>query len=62
MPSPNEQQILYWNEQAGPRWVAMAESLDRELASRGLVPVQGTGHSSPRQPCEFQGTGHSSLP
>ncbi len=43
MPSPNEQQILYWNEQAGPRWVALAEPLDRELAPLGEAAMDRVG-------------------
>lgn len=43
MSSPNEQQILYWNEQAGPRWVAMAEPLDRELEPLGVAVMDRLG-------------------
>jgi SAM-dependent methyltransferase len=34
---PNAQQITYWNEQGGPRWVKLQEALDRQLASFGYV-------------------------
>src|SRR5713101_6517854 len=33
---PNADQIKYWNEQAGPRWVAFQELLDAQLAPLGL--------------------------
>src|SRR5579871_2052268 len=32
---PNAGQITYWNEQAGPNWVAMQDELDRELVELG---------------------------
>ncbi len=33
MPNPvtNDEQIVYWNEKAGPKWVAMQERLDAQL-------------------------------
>ncbi len=34
---PNAEQITYWNEQGGPRWVRLQEALDRQLASFGCV-------------------------
>lgn len=37
MTSPNEQQIEYWNEQAGPRWVTMQEVLDRQIEHFGYA-------------------------
>jgi len=32
----NAEQIEYWNDQAGPRWVAMQEALDRQIEPLGL--------------------------
>lgn len=32
---PNAQQIAYWNEQAGPRWVRLQALLDTQLAPLG---------------------------
>lgn len=32
---PNAQQITYWNEQAGPRWVGLQALLDTQLAPLG---------------------------
>ena len=34
---PNAEQITYWNEQGGPRWVRLQEDLDRQLASFGRI-------------------------
>jgi SAM-dependent methyltransferase len=34
---PNAEQITYWNEQGGPRWVTLQEALDEQLASFGRV-------------------------
>src|SRR6478609_2836932 len=34
---PNAEQITYWNEQGGPRWVRLQEQLDQQLASFGHV-------------------------
>jgi SAM-dependent methyltransferase len=34
---PNAEQITYWNEQGGPRWVKLQEALDRQLASFGEI-------------------------
>ncbi len=34
---PNAEQITYWNEQGGPRWVKLQEALDQQLASFGRV-------------------------
>ncbi len=32
---PNAEQITYWNEQGGPRWVRLQESLDQQLSPFG---------------------------
>jgi SAM-dependent methyltransferase len=36
---PNAEQIRYWNEAAGPRWVANQEVLDRQIAPLGLAAM-----------------------
>src|ERR1700722_16858165 len=36
---PNAAQIAYWNETAGPSWVAMQDDLDRELRELGLAAM-----------------------
>jgi SAM-dependent methyltransferase len=44
---PNAEQIRHWNEQGGPRWVALRRLLDAQLAGLGeaaiaaLAPVAG---------------------
>jgi SAM-dependent methyltransferase len=37
---PNADQIRYWNEQAGPKWVALQELLDLQLASLGARAIE----------------------
>ena len=34
---PNAEQITYWNDQGGPRWVKLQEELDRQLARLGAI-------------------------
>ncbi|MCC6849284.1 MAG: methyltransferase domain-containing protein [Deltaproteobacteria bacterium] len=34
---PNAEQITYWNEQGGPRWVGLQEALDAQLAPFGRI-------------------------
>ncbi len=34
---PNAEQITYWNEQGGPKWVTLQETLDQQLAPFGHV-------------------------
>jgi SAM-dependent methyltransferase len=40
---PNAQQIAYWNEQAGPRWVRLQELLDAQLAPLGEAAMDALG-------------------
>lgn len=37
----NEEQITYWNEKAGPRWVEIQERLDKQLVSFGTAVLDG---------------------
>ncbi|MFI5317282.1 MAG: class I SAM-dependent methyltransferase [Myxococcota bacterium] len=37
---PNAEQIDYWNKQAGPKWVAEGERMDRLLAPLGLAAIE----------------------
>lgn len=37
---PNAEQIRYWNESAGPRWVAHQKLLDAQLAHLGELTMQ----------------------
>lgn len=36
----NEQQTTYWNEDAGPRWVAFQERLDGQIEGAGLAAME----------------------
>ncbi|MGE0825392.1 MAG: class I SAM-dependent methyltransferase [Candidatus Binatia bacterium] len=36
----NQEQIRYWNEQGGPRWVVLQEKLDAQIGPLGLVALQ----------------------
>jgi SAM-dependent methyltransferase len=40
---PNRDQATYWNEQAGPRWVAMGRDLDAQLEPFGIVVASKLG-------------------
>lgn len=37
---PNAEQIRYWNEESGPRWVALQALLDAELAPLGRAAME----------------------
>ncbi len=41
--STNDEQVRYWNEVAGPRWVLFQERLDRELAQLGVLAMERAG-------------------
>ncbi len=41
--SANQQQIDYWNEVSGPRWVAAQERLDGMIEGLGLAGMDGAG-------------------
>jgi SAM-dependent methyltransferase len=45
MPEPqaNQEQIRYWNEQGGPRWVQRQQQLDAQIHPLGLVAMQRAG-------------------
>src|SRR5690242_17140822 len=36
---PNTDQIKYWNEMAGPRWVAFQDALDRQIEGLGIATM-----------------------
>ena len=40
---PNREQASYWNEQGGPRWVAMQRDLDAQLEPFGIVVADKLG-------------------
>jgi SAM-dependent methyltransferase len=37
---PNAEQIRYWNETIGPRWVAMGDLLDAQIAPLGSAAIE----------------------
>jgi len=37
---PNAEQIRYWNETIGPRWVEMGDLLDAQIAPLGLAAIE----------------------
>jgi SAM-dependent methyltransferase len=37
---PNAQQVEYWNQQAGPRWVSHQELLDAQIAPLGRLALE----------------------
>src|SRR5205809_4862920 len=39
----NHEQIRYWNEQSGPRWVKQQQRLDAQLDRLGLAAMQRAG-------------------
>jgi SAM-dependent methyltransferase len=40
---PNAEQITYWNETSGPKWVALEELLDPQIAPLGLEGIERAG-------------------
>jgi ubiquinone/menaquinone biosynthesis C-methylase UbiE len=43
---PNDQQIEYWNEQGGPRWVHFKDLLDAQLHPLGLAVIDRAAPAS----------------
>jgi ubiquinone/menaquinone biosynthesis C-methylase UbiE len=39
----NQEQLRYWNEQGGPRWVQRQQQLDAQIHQLGLVAMQQAG-------------------
>ena len=37
---PNAEQIEYWNETSGPKWVALADLLDAQIGPLGLLAME----------------------
>ncbi len=40
---PNADQIAYWNEQAGPKWVALQEMIDAQIRPLGQLAMERAG-------------------
>jgi len=43
---PNAEQITYWNETAGPKWVALQDVLDEQIRPLGLAAMERVGIAS----------------
>lgn len=41
--SPNAEQIRYWNEESGPKWVALHATIDEQIAPLGLEAIERAG-------------------
>jgi SAM-dependent methyltransferase len=37
---PNAEQIRYWNEESGPKWVALHSTIDEQIAPLGLEAIE----------------------
>ncbi len=46
MTEPNTEQRAYWNDQAGPSWVANQERLDAQIRPHGLVALDALAPTS----------------
>lgn len=40
---PNAEQITYWNQQAGPTWVAIQSVIDQQIRPLGLLAMERAG-------------------
>jgi SAM-dependent methyltransferase len=40
---PNAEQVRYWNEQAGPKWVELQELIDAQIAPLGRAAMERAG-------------------
>jgi SAM-dependent methyltransferase len=40
---PNADQIRYWNDESGPKWVALHATIDDQIAPLGLVAIERAG-------------------
>src|SRR5262249_39709210 len=43
VPEPNAEQIRYWNESAGPKWVAFQQAIDGQIGPRGRRAMERAG-------------------
>lgn len=59
---PNAEQITYWNETAGPKWVALEEMLDEQIRGLGEVLMDRVGIGRGERVLDVGcGTGQTSL-
>jgi ubiquinone/menaquinone biosynthesis C-methylase UbiE len=60
--APNAEQITYWNEKAGPTWVAMQDVLDGQLARLGTLAMDRAGLAAGASVLDIGcGCGHTTL-
>jgi SAM-dependent methyltransferase len=58
----NAEQITYWNESAGPRWVALQDTLDEQIAPLGLAAMDRLNPAAGERIVDVGcGCGHTSL-
>jgi SAM-dependent methyltransferase len=59
---PNAEQIAFWNETAGPKWVALQDVLDQQIRPLGQAVMDRTGIASGERVLDVGcGTGDSTV-
>ncbi len=59
---PNAEQIEYWNQQSGPKWVALESLLDQQIGPLGLAAIERANVAARERVLDIGcGCGQSSL-